>query len=226
VENIVTAILSKQRYVMKIKDKYGKMRDHTEIICNNCGIKFLKATRFLAKCTHHFCSGVCNREFTRRSRILVQCAYCSKEIIRPPNKINKINFCSRNCKEKAQSYKSGLLKCGIGEPRYRTIAFATYKHICDLCGENFELILEVHHIDGNRFNNNKDNLMILCPCCHVFCTKGLIIIRSDRKIIIIEKYYDLLLKRFLGGLAHAEERLLCSQEVIGAEPISSTILRV
>ena len=28
--------------------------------------------------------------------------------------------------------------------------------------------LEVHHIDGNRTNNNYDNLKLLCPNCHSF----------------------------------------------------------
>ena len=27
-------------------------------------------------------------------------------------------------------------------------------------------ILEIHHIDGNRKNNNRDNLVALCPNCH------------------------------------------------------------
>jgi 5-methylcytosine-specific restriction endonuclease McrA len=26
--------------------------------------------------------------------------------------------------------------------------------------------IELHHIDGNKFNNNKENLQILCPNCH------------------------------------------------------------
>ena len=26
--------------------------------------------------------------------------------------------------------------------------------------------IEIHHIDGDRFNNNLSNLMILCPNCH------------------------------------------------------------
>jgi 5-methylcytosine-specific restriction endonuclease McrA len=28
--------------------------------------------------------------------------------------------------------------------------------------------LEVHHLDGNRTNNNLDNLQLLCPNCHSF----------------------------------------------------------
>jgi hypothetical protein len=41
---------------------------------------------------------------------------------------------------------------------------------CEKCGisnwQGEDLPLELHHIDGNRFNNNIDNLQILCPNCH------------------------------------------------------------
>lgn|SRR3990167_2670619 len=38
---------------------------------------------------------------------------------------------------------------------------------CELCGykEHAE-ILGIHHKDKNHINNNKDNLIILCPMCH------------------------------------------------------------
>ena len=44
------------------------------------------------------------------------------------------------------------------------------KHECESC--NLDkwmgdvIPIELHHIDGNRFNNNLDNLQILCPNCH------------------------------------------------------------
>lgn len=41
---------------------------------------------------------------------------------------------------------------------------------CERCGLSSwldeELSLELHHIDGNHYNNNFDNLQILCPNCH------------------------------------------------------------
>ena len=41
---------------------------------------------------------------------------------------------------------------------------------CEVCGNtewNNDLIpLQVHHIDGNHYNNNIDNLQIICPNCH------------------------------------------------------------
>lgn len=36
--------------------------------------------------------------------------------------------------------------------------------ITEWCGE--EITLQVHHIDGDHFNNELDNLQLLCPNCH------------------------------------------------------------
>lgn len=42
---------------------------------------------------------------------------------------------------------------------------------CEICGQTNiwlgkRLPLELHHIDGNHFNNSLTNLQILCPNCH------------------------------------------------------------
>ena len=41
---------------------------------------------------------------------------------------------------------------------------------CELCGliswHNVKLPLELHHKDGNHYNNDISNLQILCPNCH------------------------------------------------------------
>ena len=41
---------------------------------------------------------------------------------------------------------------------------------CEICllsdWQGQEIPLELHHIDGNRFNNKMDNLQILCSNCH------------------------------------------------------------
>jgi len=41
---------------------------------------------------------------------------------------------------------------------------------CEICGisewNGKKLSLELHHIDGNHYNNNLENLLILCPNCH------------------------------------------------------------
>jgi len=54
--------------------------------------------------------------------------------------------------------RNRLLKEGIKE----------YK--CEICGNtmwnNKPIPLELHHIDGNRFNHKLDNLLMICPNCH------------------------------------------------------------
>lgn len=41
---------------------------------------------------------------------------------------------------------------------------------CEGCGISEwmgkKIILELHHVDGDRYNNNLNNLQILCPNCH------------------------------------------------------------
>ena len=50
---------------------------------------------------------------------------------------------------------------------YRKYAMAAYPHQCNRCQyADFPEILEVHHIDRDRTNNELENLEILCPNCH------------------------------------------------------------
>ncbi len=50
---------------------------------------------------------------------------------------------------------------------YRKKAFRLLPNCCNRCGYNTIIkILEVHHIDKDRGNNNIENLEILCPNCH------------------------------------------------------------
>ena len=56
---------------------------------------------------------------------------------------------------------------GNGEHSYRSKALAFYDPSCSICGYNEDIaLLEVHHIDENRKNNELDNLIVLCPMCH------------------------------------------------------------
>ena len=56
------------------------------------------------------------------------------------------------------------------QKRKKMIEDGLKENKCELCGvTNWlgkRLKLELHHIDGNRFNNNFENLQILCPNCH------------------------------------------------------------
>jgi predicted restriction endonuclease len=54
----------------------------------------------------------------------------------------------------------------MGRINYRMLAFEHYPPICAYCGFGIPEILEVAHINGDRSNNEIDNLVILCPNCH------------------------------------------------------------
>lgn len=68
---------------------------------------------------------------------------------------------------------------------------------CEKCGisewNGEELCLELHHIDGNHYNNNLNNLQILCPNCHSQ-TKSFrgrkTIIKEEKDIIVTNDIKD------------------------------------
>ena len=103
----------------------------------------------------------------------IQCAFCGKEIDRKPSEIKRSKtgnvYCNKSCSNSKnntlfksdknhQNYKTGISS-------YRKKAFKTGDK-CEECKIDELYVLEVHHIDGNRKNNKKDNLKILCANCH------------------------------------------------------------
>lgn len=52
----------------------------------------------------------------------------------------------------------------------RLIKEGIKEYKCECCGNSKwlgqDITLELHHIDGNRTNNNLNNLQLLCPNCH------------------------------------------------------------
>lgn len=54
--------------------------------------------------------------------------------------------------------------------KHRLISEGFFEHKCYECDNttwmNNKIPIELHHIDGNHFNNDISNLTILCPNCH------------------------------------------------------------
>jgi len=46
--------------------------------------------------------------------------------------------------------------------------------------------LEIHHIDGNKKNNDVDNIMIICPNCHYFTDNYK---AKNRKKMLAKEYF-------------------------------------
>jgi len=105
----------------------------------------------------------------------MECLNCKKEI-------RNGKYCSNTCQNKFQSSlkinewlegKNFVRKGGNSIPSWmRNFLLEESNHCCSKCGwaevnEHTKTIpLEIDHIDGDAYNNQKDNLRILCPNCH------------------------------------------------------------
>ena len=153
------------------------------VYCNNT---------FTAKLKEHlrgnakYCSKDCFYKQLSKDRSLqtednCTCSYCGNSFHKSPSKIKEFNFCSRKCKDTAQKIGSGIpiQPSHYGEElaSYRAKAFQHYEHKCAKCGyDEYTKVLQVHHKDCNRENNEIDNLIILCPTCH--CVEHYVVLKQ------------------------------------------------
>lgn len=77
-------------------------------------------------------------------------------------------FSSNQYKTAAEYIKSTYVKSHV--LKQKIIRDGIKEEKCEICGisvwQGKKLPLELHHKDGNHFNNDFDNLEILCPNCH------------------------------------------------------------
>ncbi len=110
-----------------------------------------------------FCSLTCYGVSNRKE---IPCLVCGKMILSGFNK----KTCSRSC---ANVHRTGIKYTGA-RPRdkvkyqrglkIRLLAERGQK--CERCSYSKYEILQVHHKDKNRNNNNLENLQLICPNCH------------------------------------------------------------
>lgn len=120
-----------------------------------------------------YCSITCRS----RGQLLgseVACKNCGKKIYRSltqqKRSLSGDYFCTKSCKtafrntfftdEKHPNWTNG-------KSAYREILSRTgVKQACVCCNLNDKRVLAVHHIDHNRQNNDKSNLVWICMNCH------------------------------------------------------------
>ena len=156
--------------------------------CLTCGRPFEAEVREHNRGNARFCSRKCSARRLRKLKTPnCECDLCGHAFYRPPSKQNSksgLLFCSRACKERAQSLDTDGFEAiqpdhyGVRETTYRSAAMRHYPNKCDICGyDTHPEVLEVHHRDKNRKNNVLGNLQVLCPTCHRvehFVDKGLL----------------------------------------------------
>jgi|TARA_Y100000310_G_scaffold337911_1_gene426182 hypothetical protein len=170
----------------------GRRRRGEKFNCFGCGKEFIRRIQGEQNC----CSHECAYAYKRQSRVKIKCANCGKEARKQASKLKNakhgFHFCSRRCKEYAQSLKGNCLQIrpdhygtSDGREAFKHLIKKTNNPVCAGCGEDKVYLLSVHHIDGNNNNNTKSNFEIVCGNCHikrhlkkidyawVYCTKAL-----------------------------------------------------
>ena len=75
---------------------------------------------------------------------------------------------ARQCLERdIELFENGA---DLKRPNQRRVLTELRGYACEVCGisewNGKEIVLQVDHINGNPYNNNADNLRLICPNCH------------------------------------------------------------
>ncbi len=170
-------------------EKLVNGRRCTKCFCKECGKEIWKRTSSLKLYSKTFCDTACHGKYKTKA-IKVPCAnpLCSKEIFRTPSALKSSksgdSFCSKHC---AITINNQRCRIGQNHPNwtggsYRAEALTYYGEQCsvkdcDLTKAKIKIetkMLDVHHKDGDRHNNNIENLEVLCVWCHAKRTRNII----------------------------------------------------
>ena len=91
-----------------------------------------------------------------------------------------------NIYKQASEYLGTDKQIKSSELKYKILRDGLKEYKCEKCGLstwlNEEIPLELHHKNGNHYDNNFDNLIILCPNCHALEENRQTKIDYDNKI--------------------------------------------
>lgn len=123
-----------------------------------------------------------------------QCPICENEFETQKGHKNEKITCSYSCAntyfrsgekhpnfKEFDKYDDESLRSSNFSKKYRKICFKYHKHKCCVCDEN--KILDVHHFDENKRNNEPSNLIPICATHHNY-------LHSNYKDLIIDKVIE------------------------------------
>lgn len=162
----------------------GKRRLVVETFCQHCSTSVWVPKHRLTRTK--FCSRECSNAHKSKT-VLTPCSLCSKETLKSGKNRKRsktgLLFCSRKCKDTAQSLTSSFTELrpahyGDGRHTYRKRALDALGAVCRKCGyDRISNMLDVHHVDGDHANGKLLNLRVLCVWCHAAETRGVTDIR-------------------------------------------------
>jgi len=100
--------------------------------------------------------------FVKYETIIKKCPICKNEFETKKGSKKEKMTCSHSCSN--TFFRSKVNHPNWKDETYRTTCFFYHKHECVVCKEN--LLLDVHHLDGNKKNNKPENLIPLCATHH------------------------------------------------------------
>ena len=148
-------------YTGRVAEEYRRNPNIRCIVCGN--LIYRRPIEIRENNGRVFCGSACYGIHCRKEK---PCLVCGQLILAGANK----KTCSRAC---ANKHRAGV-KYKINRPRDKVKTYRALKsrlsqargRTCEKCGHDRYEILEVHHKDRNRENNNLDNLELICPNCH------------------------------------------------------------
>lgn len=139
------------------------------------------------------------KQHIERCRFKQKCPECESIIDYSRRSFRAVRFCNQSC---AAKFNNHNLSIGYGAYRkknaikrkmtYKDICLSYWDKKCALCDWNISI--DVHHIDDNHFNNDYMNLIPLCQNHHLMTRM------SEHKDEIRKKINELMFNKF-GAIA-------------------------
>ena len=135
------------------------------IVCATCKNPiYRRPSQIKANNKRVFCSSLCYGISNRKEN---PCLVCGKPILASMNKKTCSRVCSNkhriNIKYKLEGFKKDKVKYQQG---LKLRLFEIRGKKCERCGYSKYEILQIHHKNRDRSNNDLKNLELICPNCH------------------------------------------------------------
>lgn len=149
------------------KSRYSK----STVNCKYCQTTFETCH---GRCARIFCSTQCFHAWNTGNKVCLTCENCGLEYFKVPSAAKHRRSCSKKCKYEMSARENSIRFMGVEripiENRspikvYREIHLSKFGKLCYICKTQSKLI-EVHHIDNDRNNNDSKNLISLCRSSH------------------------------------------------------------